>query len=143
MGKNMQTLFSVHFRTILLILEIDNIRKDVEKMLKKLRSFVKVKKLDKYIVSKLLLNLRYLVKHVAFKEEQECRIVQIRKLKQNDKKIKSNESNCLYVEYLKLNEKNVSEICFAPKAKDIDKFKQHLARNNYKVKCYKSTAPLA
>jgi hypothetical protein len=93
-------------------------------------------------VYKLLLNLRYLVKHAAFKEEQECRIIQIKKLNDKDD-VKPNENNRLYVEYEKLNEKNVSEICFAPKAKDIDIFKLHLASNNYSVKCYKSNAPLA
>ena len=99
-------------------------------------------KLDPDIVYKLLLNLRYLVKHAAFKEEQECRIIQIKKLNDKDK-VKSDENNRLYVEYEKMKETNVAEICFAPKAKDIDKFKQHLARNNYNVKCYKSNAPLA
>jgi len=37
----------------------------------------KAEKLDPAIVGQLLINLRYLVKHVAFKDEQECRIVKI------------------------------------------------------------------
>jgi len=120
---------------------IDEIREEIDKSLKELKKQIEEKCLDCNIVHKILLNLRYLIKHVAFKEEQECRIIQIRKL--DDRKIESNKNGRLYVEYLKLNKNNVSEICFAPKAKDIDKFKQHLARNNYSVKCYKSTAPWA
>ena len=50
----------------------------------------------------------------------------------------------IVVEYEKLNATNVSEICFAPKAKGIDKFKQHLFRNDLSgIKCYQSKAPLA
>jgi hypothetical protein len=56
----------------------------------------------------------------------------------------TNVNNRLYVDYLKLNENNVEKICFAPKAEDIDKFKQHLARNNFSgIECSKSKAPLA
>jgi hypothetical protein len=57
--------------------------------------------------------------------------------------VKSNDNNRLYIDYEEMNGTNVSEICFAPKAKDIDKFRQHLARNNYNVKCGKSKAPWA
>ncbi|MCL1926826.1 MAG: hypothetical protein FWF95_06805, partial [Syntrophorhabdaceae bacterium] len=83
-----------------------------------------------------------LVKHVAFKEEQECRIMKIEKL-YNNAVVKADDNKRLFVEYVKLNDTNVSEICFAPKAQDIDKFRQHLARNNYNVKCGKSKAPLS
>jgi tetratricopeptide (TPR) repeat protein len=120
--------------------DMDTLKKDISKELENLKD--EIKELDPNIVYKLLLNLRYLVKHAAFKEEQECRIIQIKKLNK-EKKVKLDENNRLYVEYLKLSNENVSEICFAPKAKDIDKFKQHLARNSYNIKCYKSTAPLA
>jgi len=92
-----------------------------------------------------MLNLRYLVKHVAFKEEQECRIVQIKKFYGNEKNnevVEADDNKRLFVKYMKLKPEYVSEICFGPKAKGIDKFKQHLARNNYNRKCYKSTAPL-
>ena len=122
--------------------KIDKIQEDVINELENLKKLISKLKLNTDIVYNLLLNLRYLVKHAAFKEEQECRIILIRKL--NDKeKVKSNDSNHLYVDYVTLDETNVSEICFAPKANDIDKFKQHLARNNYSVKCYKSKSPWA
>jgi len=118
---------------------IDKTQNEISEGLEKLKKQIEKSDLNHDIVYKLLLNLRYLVKHVAFKEEQECRIVQIRRL--DDKMVKSNEKDCLYIDYMKMDKDNVSEICFAPKANDIDKFKQHLARNNYKIKCYKSTAP--
>jgi|GEM_PF-2048769 len=119
---------------------IDDLREEVCEELNTLKE--DAKDLNQDIVHKLLLNLRYLIKHAAFKEEQECRVIQIKKLNDKDK-VHLDENNRLYVVYQKLNETNVSEICFAPKAKDIDKFKQHLARNNYSIKCDKSNAPLA
>jgi hypothetical protein len=60
---------------------------DISKKLKALKKQVKREGLDHDIMYKLLLNLRYLVKHAAFKEEQECRIIQIEKLN-NKKKVK-------------------------------------------------------
>ena len=39
-----------------------------------------VENLDSEIVSQLLLSLRYLTKHVSFKEEQECRIITVKPL---------------------------------------------------------------
>ena len=120
---------------------IDNTISVVEKRLNKLKKQIKDWKLDANVIHKLLLNLRYLVKHAAFKEEQECRIIQIKKLK--DSEIVKDENNCFYVDYLKLNPNNVEKIVFAPRAKDIDKYRQHLAYNDYRIECYQSKAPLA
>ncbi|MDR0537347.1 MAG: tetratricopeptide repeat protein, partial [Tannerellaceae bacterium] len=50
----------------------------------------KIEGLDSAIVGQLLLNLRYLTKHVAFKEEQECRIIKIAPL--TDANVKPNEN---------------------------------------------------
>jgi len=123
-------------------IKIDKTFEKIRTELRELKDQIEAKKLDPDVVYKLLLDLRYLVKHAAFKEEQECRIIQINKL--NDKNnIKSYDDGRLFVKYLQLNENNVSEICFGPKAKDIDKFKQHLARNDYHIVCEKSKAPLA
>lgn len=100
-----------------------------------------IKDLDHNVVRKLLLRLRYLVKHAAFKDEQECRIIRICSLENNE--VKANEDNRLYVNYLKLNERNVNKICFAPKASNIENFKQHLVRNRYKdIICRQSEMPL-
>jgi len=119
--------------------KIDKIQQEVCEELEKLKN--QVENLDQNILYKLLLNLRYLVKHAAFKEEQECRIIQVEKL--NSAEVQTDEKQCHYIDYLELSKDNVSEIVFAPKAKDIDKYKQHLARNNFNIKYYKSEAPLA
>ena len=50
------------------------------------------------IISEIILPLKYLVKHIAFKEEQECRIVYISPL-DNPKVILDTEHNQTYVEY--------------------------------------------
>ncbi|MDR2592497.1 MAG: tetratricopeptide repeat protein [Chitinispirillales bacterium] len=124
-------------------IKIDKIFKKIRTELRDLKDLIEAKKLDPDVVYKLLLDLRYLVKHVAFKEEQECRIIQINKLNDKNNIKLDNKDGSLYVEYLPMNKNNVSEICFGPKAKDIDKFKQHLARNDYHIVCDKSKAPFA
>jgi tetratricopeptide (TPR) repeat protein len=122
--------------------EIDNKLKEVREELEILEKLIKDYALDHNIVYKFLLNLRYLVKHVAFKEEQECRITTIQKLKGNGEV--KNEKELLHVEYFRLSKDNVDKICFGPKAKGIEKFKLHLAREGYsKIECYQSKAPLA
>ena len=122
---------------------IDEMQEEIIKALKELRE--QAQKLDAAIVYKLLLNLRYLVKHAAFKEEQECRIIEIKKF--TDKDIKENENGCFYMDYLKLTPENVEKICFGPKAEDIDQFKQHLFQKGYSEKdntfLCRSKAPFA
>ena len=116
---------------------------EVSKKLDNLKKYIKREKLNYDVVREFLRYLRYLVKHVAFKEEQECRIIRVEKLC-DKKNVKSDEDNRLYVEYSVLNKWNISKICFGPKAKGINKFKQHLVRNGYdEVKCGKSKAPLS
>jgi len=121
--------------------EIDDTLKEVEKRLKKLKKQIKDWKLNPTVMYRLLLNLRYLIKNAAFKEEQECRIIQIKKL--TDEKV-IEENNRFYVEYEKLSSDNVDKIVFAPNVKDIEKYKLRLAREGYnEVECYQSKAPLA
>lgn len=50
------------------------------------------------ILNLILLPLKYLVKHIAFQEEQECRMIYITRL--SDRKIETNfENNWMYIEY--------------------------------------------
>ena len=58
--------------------KIDAKTEKVDEYLKELKIIINKEELDFKVVCNLLLNLRYLVKHVAFKEEQECRIVKIK-----------------------------------------------------------------
>jgi len=133
--------------------EIENKKEIISSKLEILKKNIKDWKLDTDIVHRLLLNLRYLVKHAAFKEEQECRIVKIKKLTDGiegdprEREIQPDENNRLYVNYLKLNTENVAKICYGPKVtdKDIEIFEQLFVHNGNKYNCkpYKSTAPLA
>ena len=72
--------------------QLEELKKDVEN-------------LDPEIVNQLLLSLRYLIKDVSFKEEQECRIITV--------KLRSESNKCPYTgkryfDYLKMN-KNKNE----------------------------------
>jgi tetratricopeptide (TPR) repeat protein len=123
--------------------EMDKIVKDVREEMKDLKKLVKEKKLDAAIVGQLLINLRYLVKHIAFKEEQECRIVKILKL--DDGYIKHTEEyNQLYVEYPPKVSEHINKIYFGPKAIGWELFQSMLKHNKLKnIPCEKSTNPLA
>jgi tetratricopeptide (TPR) repeat protein len=104
-----------------------------------------VSDLNPEVVAKMLLNLRYLVKNVAFMEEQECRVVQVKKISKSDESIKLfDTTDRLYVDYLKLNNENVEIICFGPKMDKEEIFQQLLVYHGYDAeKLKKSTAPLA
>jgi len=128
--------------------EINKTQEEVIIELEKLRQ--QSETLNHIIVHKLLLNLRFLIKHVAFKEEQECRIIQIKKYIDEEVKTLGERK---YIDYLKLDQYNVTKICFGPKVEDkemenlkgwgkkIDEYKQCLTSNGYKYES--STSPLA
>ncbi len=127
---------------------VDEKIKVVTKGLEELKDTIDKNKaiLDMGTVCNLLLNLRYLVKHVAFKEEQECRVVKIKSLSQTLDKDKPKDDNLrrFYLEYLPL-KNNVSRVYFGPKAEGMEVFQNMLAyREEFKeVVCYRSTSPLA
>ena len=125
--------------------EMNKITKIVREKMEELKKQINDKKLDPAIVGQLLLNLRYLVKHISFKEEQECRIVRILNL-QEDKGIKTdNNYKQMYNEYSPKVSDHIKEIYFGPKAESFELFKSIL-RNKIKGKdipCYKSDNPLA
>ncbi len=102
--------------------------------------------LDRRIICDLLLNLRYLVKHVAFKEEQECRIIEIKGPSDSDKKNKPRceEDKRFFVDYRSL--KNcVHKVYFGPRAQGMELFQNRLSFEPgfEKVVCARSTSPLA
>jgi len=99
--------------------------------------------LDPTVVGQLLLNLRYLVKHVAFKEEQECRIVKIHPLIDKNGKIK-NDFKRLYIEYSPKVSSHVDKIYFGPKVTGIELFRNMLKNKNITdISCEQSKNPLA
>jgi tetratricopeptide (TPR) repeat protein len=97
----------------------------------------KAKELDPAIVGELLLDLRCLTKHVAFKEEQECRIVNYR----TDKEVRPNETyQQYYIDYLPIRN-HVREIYFAPRCENMFVYEAELEKIG--VKTHLSTHPLA
>jgi tetratricopeptide (TPR) repeat protein len=116
----------------------ENVRKEMEN-LKEL-----VKDLDSAIVGQLLINLRYLTKHIAFKEEQECRIVKIYHL--NDEKIEiktSDDFKQIYVEYKPRVSSYIEKIVFGPKATGMELFQDILTHKRLTIRYGKSKNPLA
>jgi tetratricopeptide (TPR) repeat protein len=124
--------------------DIDKIKENVVKDLTNLKDIIEKKQLEPNVIYNLLLNLRYLVKHVAFKEEQECRIIKIERLcKANTIKDEDNKHERLYIDYLPL-QNCVKKIYFGPKAAGMELFQNLLIYNDFKnVACYRSTSPLA
>jgi tetratricopeptide (TPR) repeat protein len=96
--------------------------------------------LNENIIFQLLINLRYLTKHVAFKEEQECRIIKIEKLENEN--VKMDENKRMYLEYLEIG-KYVKKIYFAPNASDMNIFQDRLLNERREIKCIKSKNPFA
>jgi tetratricopeptide (TPR) repeat protein/chaperonin cofactor prefoldin len=121
---------------------IDGIVKTVSKNMRKLKRLVK--NLDSEIVGQLLLNLRYLTKHIAFKEEQECRILKIFRL--NDEKIEikiSDDFKQMYVEYKPKVSNHIEKIIFGPKAAGMELFQDILTRKRLTISYEESKNPLA
>lgn len=124
--------------------ELDKKKDIISKDLKKLFKNIKDKKeLDKNIISELLLPLRYLVKHVAFKEEQECRIFEIKDLKEDKKDIKfTPDYTSIYIDYKPITD-NLNKVIFAPKAENFNVFKKAVEQKNIGLKCEVSKHPFS
>jgi hypothetical protein len=117
---------------------INSVREQMEK-LKKI-----IQDLDIVIIGQLLINLRYLTKHIAFKEEQECRIVKIHSLK--DKKVEiepDDDFTRMYIEYKPIVSKYIKGIYFGPHATGMELFNEFLSRKAIKIFYEKSKNPLA
>ena len=102
------------------------------------KSIKNVKKEDLKLIPELLINLRYLVKHSAFKEEQECRIIRIEKTNHSDVK-KDGERK--YVEATNIRG-HVKKIYFGPCVMKIGDFKKNLKKKGLGgIICEKSGLP--
>jgi tetratricopeptide (TPR) repeat protein len=103
-----------------------------------------VKNLSPSIIESLLINLRYLTKHVAFKEEQECRIIRIHRLNDENSEIISDEDyKQMYVDYTPKPSYYIKEIYFGPKATGMELFQDILAHKGLNIQCKRSRNPLA
>ncbi|MDR0940008.1 MAG: tetratricopeptide repeat protein [Mediterranea sp.] len=110
----------------------------VRKSMRELRDMAK--ELDCAVVGELLIDLRCLTKHVAFEEEQECRIVKVKNL-MKDKEVKPNEEyRQLYIDYAPIGN-HVQEVCFAPHFENMEVYAAELRRKG--IKFSRSKHPLA
>lgn len=123
---------------------IKNIEKRVKKCLEELSKLVEAIDLDgmnskeQELLAEIVLPLRYLMKHMAFKEEQECRIVYVTKMEnplvKYDKEIKR-----IYIDYEPSVMEHVEKIYLAPKAKDEKTFMEYLCAHGQTVRQHKVT----
>lgn len=107
------------------------------------------KKLDQDIICELLLPLRYLVKHVAYKEEQECRIFDIKDLKEDKLKEKDKREvkftpdySQMYINYQPITD-YVEKIFFAPKTEGVEIFEKALEQEGLEIECKVSSHPFS
>jgi len=122
---------------------ISRIISDVDAKLKMLKDVVQKQELDPEIVGQLLINLRYLVKDVGFKYEQECRIVKIYHLFDEKDKIKYDESSYkMYIEYEPDVSKHVEKIYFGPKVTGKEMFEDFLVYKGLTIPCERSSGAL-
>lgn len=134
--------------------EIDNILNEVRTQMKKLKFLIKDNPtLDESIISELLLPLRHLTKHVAFKEEQECRIFDIENLETSDKikpQRNQEEKDCdkqefhsMYIDYGADISKYVKKVIFAPKADGLNQFDAFAKYLGHKITCEQCDHPFS
>lgn len=121
--------------------EINDITKQVIKTMKYLKMELKDLNTeeDQKIIGQLLINLRYLTKHIAFKEEQECRMLKIRSIKDENVKV-DDDFKRMYIKYLEI-PNYVKEIYFGPHAKDMELFQDILIHEGLNIPCKKSKNP--
>ncbi|MCL1956113.1 MAG: DUF2971 domain-containing protein [Fibromonadales bacterium] len=114
---------------------IDEVFDIVNEKMEKLRNLITLNPdLNQNVIGNLLINLRCLTKHIAFKEEQECRIVKISHIARKKP----------YIEYEPSIIPRIEKVYFGPKAKGIKSFQYRLKREKLnKIHCKKSTNPLA
>jgi hypothetical protein len=121
--------------------KINNKLEEVQKEFEKLKELIQDNKdkVEEKLVCDLLINLRYLVKHIAFKEEQECRVVKVASLGSNGKVKLDGDS--MYIETRTIDEL-VDRIYFAPSATDMELFHEKLVHIGNKIECRQCTHPI-
>ncbi len=98
------------------------------------------------IIPLLLIHLRYLVKHYDFKEEQECRIIQVEPLINNSNIIVTDDHSRMYVNYLPFHSDDKSyltSVYWGPKTSNYELFKDRVTRLGMNIFCFKNEHPFA
>jgi tetratricopeptide (TPR) repeat protein len=122
--------------------KINNKLEDVREEFEKLKELIQDNKdkVEEKLVCDLLINLRYLVKHIAFKEEQECRIVKVASLGSQGKVKLVGDS--MYIDTRTV-DKLVDRVYFAPSATDMELFHEKLVHTGLlTIECRKCTHPI-
>lgn len=92
---------------------------------------------EKELLAEILLPLRYLIKHMAFKEEQECRIIYVTQM--DNPLIQYDENlNRIYIDYEPSIMAHLEKIYLAPKAKDEKMLFEYLCSRGQEVRTGKS-----
>lgn len=94
-------------------------------------------------IATLLTHLRYLTKHVAFKEEQECRVISVERLRDNDK-IQTEDNARMFIDYLPMRNGDqcyVTDVYFAPRTTGFELFKNILKNNGIDIPCHQCDHP--
>lgn len=89
---------------------------------------------EQELLAELLLPLRYLMKHMAFKEEQECRIVYVTKMENS---LVNYDGSRFYIEYEPLVMEHLEKIYLAPKAKNERTFMEYLCAHGQIIRQHK------
>ncbi len=100
-------------------------------------------------IRELLLPIRLLIKHVAFKEEQECRILRIEflNINSNIKPIRKEDGinienyESMYIDYESDIKDSAVKVFFAPKTQGFHLFRDNVQTHNLYIKCQKSKHP--
>lgn len=88
-----------------------------------LKKMTKYQELEETTICDLLVELKYFVKHAAFKEEQECRIIAVENLKKNKKIEHSSDYSTMYLKYLEVKPNYLEMVYFGPTARGFNLFK--------------------
>ncbi|WP_316799060.1 tetratricopeptide repeat protein [Pedobacter frigidisoli] len=96
------------------------------------------------IIPLLLIHLRYLIKHYDFKEEQECRVIQVEPLINNSRITVTDDNSRMYVNYLSFHNDSVSylkNVYWGPKTSNFDLFKDRVTLLGMNIQCFINDHP--
>lgn len=96
------------------------------------------------LIPLLLIHIRYLVKHYDFKEEQECRIIQVEPLINNSKIKISDDNSRMYVNYLSFHNDSKTYLNYmysGPMTSNFELLKDRVTQLGLNINCIKNDHP--
>jgi hypothetical protein len=126
--------------------EKNKTKKEIQKLFRVMEDTIKKLKVkDHALLTDLLINLRYLVKHYAFKEEQECRILTVKIPSPGDIKLQRDEKNEINRMYIEIGDVSgyIDKIYFGPCAAGIELFHDRITYEGLDIPCEESNLPFA